>query len=57
MSSAVRSLLVLTALLATGAAAVVAGPANHGHGADPAGTVAASLADTSWGDGYTPPQQ
>ncbi|MER5746049.1 hypothetical protein ABT097_22600 [Streptomyces sp. NPDC002225] len=57
MTSAVRSLLVLTAVLAAGVAAVVAGPADHGHGADPAGTVAASLADTSWGDGYTPPRQ
>ncbi|MFF8691676.1 hypothetical protein ACF08W_05670 [Streptomyces sp. NPDC015144] len=57
MTSAVRSLLVLTAVLAAGVAAVVAGPADHGHGADPAGTVAASLADTSWGDDYAPPRQ
>ncbi|MGW2846705.1 hypothetical protein [Streptomyces sp. NPDC001108] len=57
MTSAVRSLLVLTAVLAAGVAAVVAGPADHGHGADPAGMVAASLADTSWGDDYAPPRQ
>ncbi|MFF2011493.1 hypothetical protein ACFVWY_20785 [Streptomyces sp. NPDC058195] len=55
MSSAVRSLLVLTALLATGAGAVLAGTAQHG--ADLEGTVAASPYDTSWGDHYTPPLQ
>lgn len=57
MSSAVRSLLVLTALITAGTAAVLAGPGQHGRGTDQAGTVAASLADTSWGDDYTPPRQ
>ncbi|MFB6813186.1 hypothetical protein ACFCV8_01375 [Streptomyces sp. NPDC056347] len=57
MSSAVRSLLVLTALITAGTAAVLAGPGQHGRGTDQVGTVAASLADTSWGDDYTPPRQ
>ncbi|MFE6665798.1 hypothetical protein ACFVFH_19855 [Streptomyces sp. NPDC057697] len=56
MPSAVRSLLVLTVLLSAGAA-VAALPSAHGSGAEPVGTVAASLLDTSWGDEYAPPRQ
>ncbi|SFY28475.1 hypothetical protein OH786_20735 [Streptomyces atratus] len=57
MPSAVRRLLVLTVLMSAGAAAVAAVPAGHGTGAGSAGTVAASLLDTSWGDDCTPHQQ
>ncbi|MGW1407302.1 hypothetical protein [Streptomyces sp. NPDC002403] len=57
MPSAVRRLLVLTVLLSAGAAAVAAVPAAYGPGTGSAGTVAASLLDTSWGDDYTPHQQ
>ncbi|MEE1842904.1 hypothetical protein ABZ776_02640 [Streptomyces sp. NPDC007076] len=57
MPSAVRRLLVLTVLLSAVTVAVAAGPSVHGPGADSAGTVAASLLDTSWGDHYTPHRQ
>ncbi|GAA3367458.1 hypothetical protein GCM10020367_67030 [Streptomyces sannanensis] len=62
MPAAIRCLLLLTVLLAGGAsvAAPDGGPGTaagqHRGGTGTPIPVAGSLLDTSWGDGYTPPQ-